>query len=744
VQSQNWLTIFFEELKRRRVFRVATLYVIFLWPIIQIVDILSPALDLPNSTMQVLLIFFVIGFPVALIMGWLFNLNASGVVLTVSSDTSQPAEEQAFIRRNTERVIIVILLVLVVVLFGVQMNSKSGNPLLTALIGQPPAPTQTADANAPKSIAVLPFASFSEEDQDRYFADGLTEELLNVLSRIQRLRVAARTSSFAYRDVQKTVQEIGKELNVDTILEGSVRRNDINATVRVTAQLIDVNTGSHLWSQTFDRQLQDIFKVQDEIASSVVSHLKVTLLSDEDHVIKSRASANPQAMVAHSMGKTELAKRTQVALVDAARFFQKAIEYDPNYASAYRGLADANTLLFSYTKKSDPQLITDAQAAVDKALQLDPLSGKSWASQGLIYMQDMKTRDKALSSLEKAMEYNPSYGMAYMWYGNLMEDKDTQDQYHRKAFELDPRSPVAAYNVANDLILAGREVEAMEIFDQIIESDPYYPGAYRLVAQINRYRGRLDEAILQFKEVYGLEETPETAMEIARLYFELGDFDHANQWSSRAKDGLEGENSQQLEWMHIGMAIAQGQPEQSNKLLRKQLDLSSGGLDYSFDATYAAYLLGDYELVVAMYEKANVIEPEDQMRNKPMRIDASIGAAFAYKYLGFTDKSNHLLEAIDADLDKIINSGRRFEPVNWYRKAELLAIQGNPQMSIVYLQRAVDEGWRQHWRPAVDPALVSILENENFKSMMAGLTARMNLMREQLAFEESFDEEWQG
>ncbi len=740
MQPPSPFTRIFDELKRRRVFRVATLYVIFLWPIIQIVDILSPALDLPESTMRVLLILFVGGFPVALVLGWLFNLNSSGIILT--TDESEPAPEHPLIGKNTERLIIGVLLIVVFVLFGIQLSTNEQNQQTAGDLLTSAAPATETSTRA-NSIAVLPFISFSQADQDRYFADGLTEELLNVLSRLNGLRVAARTSSFAYRDVSKTVQQIGKELNVDTILEGSVRRNDINDTVRVTAQLIDVATGSHLWSQTYDRQLQDIFKVQDEIASSVVSHLEFTLLGNETLAIKSRASANAQAMVAYSMGQTELARRSRIGFEDAIRYFQKAIESDPNYAEAYSGLADANTLLFIYVKMNQTDLLQNAQQAVDKALALDPLMGKAWASQGLIYMQDPQKHTEAIKALEKAMELSPNYAMAYMWYGSLMEDQDVQADYHRKAFELDPRSPVAAYNVANDLILAGREAEAMEIFNLIIEVDPYYAGAYRLVAQINKFRGRLDESIVQYKKVYSLEASAETAMEIAALYLDLGDFENSLHWSSLAEPDLRAEDRVGFDWYKISVAVAKGDDEKADELLRAQL-LTGDKLSANsqFGAIYAAYLLKDYPRVVELYEAAT-INPQDTNKIGSMFVDATIGAAYAYKQLNRLEQSNQLLASVGERIEKTISSKRRFEPSTWYQKAELLAIQDKPQLAIVYLQRAVDEGWRQPWRPAVDPALTAILPDENFQSMMSGLTARMNLMRDQLAFESS-DDAWQG
>jgi TolB-like protein/tetratricopeptide (TPR) repeat protein len=744
MHSPGWFHNLYEELKRRRVIRVATLYVVALWPLIQIVDILSPAIGLPASSMRTLLFIFVGGFPVALVLAWLFDLNTSGITRHIEQEDE--SDQQALISRNTEFIIVGTLVIVAVVLFVIQINRTPATDSSVAESTASPATThqELETGSNIQSIAVLPFAIFSRNEQDEFFADGLTEELLNVLSRIRNLRVAARTSSFAYKGVSKNIQIIGNELNVNTILEGSVRRNDVDDTIRVTAQLIDVATGSHLWSKTFDREFKDIFKIQDEITASVVSHLKVTLLGDETEKIKSRASASPEAMVAHSMGRTELAKRTRAALQDAVRFFNKAIELDASYADAYSGLADAYTLLLSYGDHSIDAHLVKAQEAVDKALDLGPTLGSAWASQGLIYMQQDNKVEEARAALKKAMELNPSYAMAYMWYGNLAETQEEKSQLHRKAFELDPRSPVAGYNVANDLIADGREAEAMDVFSKIVEADPYFPGAYRLVAGIEEYNGRLDAAILQHKKVYSLEENSQSALRIAKIYIDLGDFENSETWLDLAARLVTEPNKAELTWTRISSYVARGEQEKVESMLKSMMALSANDASLYYDAAYAAFLLGDFTAVARYFESAEKLTEETMKGMYRRKTDASIGTAFAYKQLGQNEKSTALLESIEADLDAMIKTSVRLSPTTWYQKAEIEAIKGNHQMSLVHLQRAVDQGWRQHWRPFIDPALASVMDDVNFQSMMAGLAARMNVMRNNIAFEESFRDNWQG
>ena len=408
----NRVRLFYEELKRRRVLRVATLYVIIFWPIIQLVDILSPALNLPDSMMRYLVVAFFGALPVALIMAWLFDLDRDGLHI----DNGESNESA--LGSRTEFGIIGFLAIVVIGLFFVQMATDDSSPI-TSMDAITQNQSRLVTATNTNSLAVLPFESFSNIKEDEYFADGLTEELLNVLSRITDLRVAARTTSFAYKGVNKDTAIIGKELNVSYILEGSVRRNDLNNTIRVTAQLIDVSAGAHLWSKTFDRQFTDLFRIQDDISAAVAESLELTLLGNASSIPS--PSTSPTAMIAFSMGQEALAKRTDEGLKDAARYFQRAIDDDPEYALAYTGLADSLTLQMSYRYMPKEVGNALAQAAIDKAISLDPNLGNAWASKGLWLSLQKGKIEQAKSALRQAMELNPSYSMAAMWYASLLK-----------------------------------------------------------------------------------------------------------------------------------------------------------------------------------------------------------------------------------------------------------------------------------------------------------------------------------
>lgn len=737
--------------------RVATLYVVLCWPIIQIADILTPAVGLPPEAMRNLLVLFAVGFPIVLTLSWLFNLNRSGIVRSSgaasdptagsSSDDNNVPAERALVGGQVERWIIGLLLGVIAVLFYFQQNTSPVQPLTatSTLAASNLATSNLATSRPTPALAVLPFVSFSENPEDQFFSDGLTEELLNALSQLQNLRVIARTSSFAYKGVNKNIQEIGAELQVDTILEGSVRRNDVDDTIRVTAQLIDITTGSHIWSQTFDREYRDVFKIQDEIAGSVVEQLQVALLADEQRSINSHESANPEAMIVFSMGRAELAKRTQTSLRDAVRFFTKAIQADPQYADAYAELAKTYALIFSYGDEAAEHLVKAEQAAA-RAIELDPSGAGGWAALGLTHMQQ-QDKDAANQALHKALALNPNHAMANMWLGEMQDDPKERQAYHERAFALDPRSPVAGYNVANDLFESGRDAEAMDVFSQIVKADPYYPKAYELVARINESHGRLAAAIRHYKKAIELDAGTPAAVQLAKLYMDIGDFDTADEWIDAAFAGKPESSASELQWLRISALTARGDQAAANMHLRKMLDVSKPDIAATSNATVAAYFLADPQLTIESWEQGRSLQAASVSKEVQQaegswtidhNLDAPIAAAYAYAHVGRDADAAALLTKFEAWLDKKMSSQPKVSPELWYVKAQIMAIRGESNLALMHLQRAIDVGWRQHWRPYVEPCLAGLLELETFQSMMAGLAARMQLMGDQLEFDGLF------
>lgn len=733
--NHAWWQDLFEELKRRRVFRVATLYVVIFWPLIQLVDILTPAIGLTDSAMRYLVLTFFAGLAIVLVLAWLFDLNQSGLVRDTGTTPGETGN--AMIGSRTEMAIIMVMLGVVAGLFYLQFQVE--DEVSPGVYNTSP---QEAGATPSRSnsIAVLPFVSFSQEDRDRFFADGLSEELLNMLARVQGLQVAARTSSFAYRGVSKNVQTIGKELNVGVILEGSVRRNDIDNTIRVTAQLIDTRDGNHFWSKTWDREFTDVFKIQDEIAAGVVNELKITLLGDEVDQIRSRADASPEAMITYSMGQAELAKRTRISMDDAVRFFKRAIDIDPNYVDAWVGLADAYNLLASYLVGDRQANLLLAEDAIGKALTLDAGSGRAWASKGLLLR--LQSRDpEAKEALEKAIELSPNYAMAHMWYAPVSGDPDAEFKHFEKAYQLDPRSPVAGYNIAQQYLLRGREADAMQVFAQIVEADPFYPRAYQLVGSISARRGRLGDAIRQYEKAYELDPSPDMAYDIADMMTTLGNFSSADEWVALAKPNEPPERLFLYDILAVKRLAMTGDQDGVNALLEKMSKPARDDELAYLVAALASYMARDYESAVLAWEKSDAVRVGAGQVNakSPGNIynEAVLGVAYSYLQLGQDEKAESLIADVQRNLEPQMQFSEQDASL-WYRLAQLSMLGGETQHALINLQRAVDEGWTEFWLPHVDPILSELSSEPELQSMMAGLQTRMNLMRERIAFEESF------
>lgn len=731
--SASRFRMLIQELKRRRVFRVATLYVVSMWPIIQIADILSPALNLPDDAMRNLLLLFIVGFPIAITLAWVFNLTPGGLVKNSEDDTESSGR---LIGKKVELAVIVFFVITAVTLFSIRDMWQEG-PVPSV---KPQQLTASASVNSIESIAVLPFVPFSEDKQDEFFADGLAEELLNVLAKIKSLRVAARTSSFAYKGIKRNIQKIGRELDVDVILEGSVRRNDINNTVRVTAQLIEVSSGTHLWSETYDRKFQDIFKIQDEITNAVVTELKITLLGNEKQQLLAHETADPEAMAIHSQGRTELAKRTSASVELAGEYFQQAVARDPNYPTAYASLAEAYVLMTLYSGKPKKEYIQLAQESVNKALEIDEQLGLAWAAQGLIYFSDYDKMDEARSALKKAIELNPSYAMAYMWYGSLQDDVDKKIELHKKAFQLDPRSPVAGFNVAINLVDKGKDKEAMEVFTKIVDADPFYPGAYQLVAIINELNGRVDQAIINYRKSYDLGASSSMALSLAGLYVNLGEFDQAEKWLAIASENAEEKTYSGIEWIEVALLLGKKDFEQLERKLTVFTKKPAKDLMQAISQTSASYVRGDYPATIASFEKAKgfVSDWQKDLFESGKWKDTLIQVSYAYQQLEKIEESKFIIEQIKKSQQKMTENGFRIKPSDWYSQSLIDAIEGNSELAIVSLQRAVDQGWAQSWRIHNEHILKPIMEKPAFKEVLQSFYTRISIMKEQLAFEQKF------
>jgi TolB-like protein len=324
-------------------------------------------------------------------------------------------------------------------------------------------------------IAVLPFANISPDPNDEYLADGMTEELITAMSQLRGLQVIARTSVMNYKGEKTKLSTIGNDLRVGTVLEGSVRK--AGNRVRVTAQLIDVPTESHVWSDMYDRELDDIFAIQSDIAGKIAQALRVKLASAEP--ARKRAEGI-EAYTLYLKGRFYWNKRDKEGVLGSVKLFQEAIKIDPDYARAYSGLADAYNIAAGNNYMDLADGLARSKEAAMKALELDDNLAEAHASLGLSLLDDLMYED-ALREFRRAIELNPSYASAHHWYGLCLQDLGRAEEATKEietAHALDPLSPVIAFNVAAARFYAGRMDEALALSDKLIEDEPTFAFGY--------------------------------------------------------------------------------------------------------------------------------------------------------------------------------------------------------------------------------------------------------------------------
>src|SRR6266849_2605233 len=358
-----------------------------------------------------------------------------------------------------------------------------------------------------RRIAVLPFANISPNPSDEYFSDGMTEELIATLSRIKSLGVIARTSIIRYKGLTKPVVEIGRELNVGTVLEGSVRV--AGKKLRITAQLIDAGTEEHLWSETYDRNLEDAFSIQSEIAKRIARALKVRILQSETLRLEKKATGIPEAYSLYLKGRHSLNTRTEKGLKDAIQKFESSIKRDPKFALAYTGLADAYSILASYSLEYVPpkEGFPKAKTAAEKALSLDDHLAEAHASLGLVKFYYEWDWNGAEAEFKKALELNPGYAQAHQYYADFVKSFGRFDEAlgeMKKALTLDPLSYSINTGIGHVHYLSRQYDLAIDQYRKVVESDPSFVPARLWFGRPYLQKGMFKEAIQQSEEAVKL------------------------------------------------------------------------------------------------------------------------------------------------------------------------------------------------------------------------------------------------
>src|SRR5881227_3530003 len=390
---------FFSELKRRNVYKVAVAYIVAGWALSQGIAQVLPVFDVPNWAIRLIVLLIMIGLPVALSLAWAFEITPEGIKRTAAADAVGQHS-----RGHTWIYIVIVAALLLIGLFFLGRYSAGNKES-----GLPPA---AAGSLPQKSIAVLPFDNLSRDPDNAYFAEGVQDEILTRLAKVAYLKVISRTSTQHFKSAPENLRDIAKQLGVTNILEGSVQKAADQ--VRVNVQLINAMTDAHVWAETYDRKLTDIFAVESEIAKAIAETLQAKLTGAEKSSIAKAPTANPEAYELYLKGRFFWNKRTGDDLRKAIEYFDQAIAKDPNYALAYVGLADSYLLLPNYGGAPTADMVPPARAAVTKALELDDSLAEAYASRGLLDTLDLHLH-RALDELKRAVELKPNYATAHHW-----------------------------------------------------------------------------------------------------------------------------------------------------------------------------------------------------------------------------------------------------------------------------------------------------------------------------------------
>ena len=500
------------ELKRRKVFKVGAAYLVVAWLAVQAASIGFPAFDAPPWVLRVFILVALLGFPVALVLAWSFDLTAEGVKVDGSAQG------------------------------GKRMLAIAAALVLLALgwyfTGQPafrrgdfaPAPANAAQISQ-KSIAVLPFENLSHDPDNAYFAQGIQDEILTRLAKIGELKVISRTSTEKYKSAPDNLRQIAAQLGVANILEGSVQK--ANDQVRVNVQLINALTDAHLWADIYDRKLTDIFAVESDVATNIAGRLQAKLTGSEQRAVSARPTDNPEAYQLYLRGRFFWSKRTGDDLQKSIGYFEQAIARDPNYALAYAALAQAQLLMPGYNGGSPKEWFPQAEAAAKKALLLDETSSDAHAALGMVKQLYDFDSPGAIAEFERAIALNPNDGDAHHWFANhalaATGKIDREIAEMKRALELDPLALIFNANLGQAYIYARRYDDAIAQLRKTVEMDNGFYFGHIMLGQALELGGHPADAMIEYRKALAQNDDPFAKALLGHALAVAGQGDEARQ-----------------------------------------------------------------------------------------------------------------------------------------------------------------------------------------------------------------------
>jgi TolB-like protein/Tfp pilus assembly protein PilF len=708
-QRQSFITSVLTELNRRKVLRTVGAYAVAVFVVLQLMDAAVEPLRLPDWLPTLVVIVLILGFPLVFILAWHFDITSEGIKKTQS----------ASLMTRAQNALLFSMMMLGVFGLGYGFYGYYSNVFTdSAPTGiQTLAAQQRAFVAPQNSIAVLPFSDLSEDRSQGYFSDGIAEEILNVLAKVKGLHVAARTSSFAFRAPDKDIREIGRLLNVSTVLEGSVRKSGDR--IRLTAQLINVEDGYHIWSNSYDRKLDDVFTIQDEVASAIASAL-VDSFSGLEQVPASRTQ-DLAAFEAYRTGRLHWWRRSPDELQKAITLFAKALEHDPSYAPAYAAIADSWLLLSLYGNLTNMEATERAMPMIEKALEIDPESSEAFAALGLARWR-IGQRDAAESALRQAIKLNDDYIPAYLWLGGLLGELGRlpeQSQILQQAMVLDPLNELLAINVAGNLSSQGDYEAGKELLQGLVALRPDSATLLRIMAVHAMNSGDLVEGWRYASQSYDLEpESPAVIETLASAWESVGATDKAERL---LLDGLKiaGDNFG-LQTTYCFLLIKQGRLEKAERLLSEQFGDSIESLPeqlqqyYYFQKGMISLVADDLDAARNYFENA-IRDDSDQTWNGEQVMYATILSAL-HRKAGNTVLAEQRLVSAERSVRRARVNGADDAGI-YYTESSIHALRGDLEAALDSLQKAYDRGFRAAWLLEIDYRLEPLHDDPQFAAI---------------------------
>ncbi len=707
---------FLRELRHRRVLRTAVAYAIVAAAAVEFTDIITPVLGLSDGLLRGVIIIALLGFPVVIPLAWFFDFSPGGVV------RGTPAPEPSGSRGvQLISIILIGLLAVAVVYLSYRLYWES--------TGQP-------GFERGKSIAVLPFSTIvaEAEPETAYFGEGVAEEILNALSKIEGLRVAARTSSFNFREYD--VRQVGEALNVSVVLQGTVRR--AGDQIRISTQLVDTASGFQIWSDVYDHKLQDVFIIQEQIAHAIVKALRLKLLGSSSAPLINPGTDNSQAYDKYLEGRKLLQAHTPSAAQRAISIFGEALEFDPEYAQAYTGLADSWIVLRDVGNLSLLEATQESHAAITRALQLNVSLPEAQASLGLCILGG-GDKDVAARQFQKAIDLDPEYSDGYLLQANLLRDQ-------------------------------GYLAEATRVYSQALALDPFNPAILENQALLSAFQGRFDVAKEQLEFVQQKDQGRLTAsLTASRIWALSGDRQKALEQAQRAVE-LVSESPIALAAL-VETHVLLGHLDQAQAALGRMNEVAPDN-ETAIIANQRFYLMtGDYAALDSLAEAR--IKPfidNPGWGGSDLVLERASWAATARLALGDSDGARQLLEAVIKDPDHLdphpaavrtlallararsmegdhqgaaetaTIAGQLLERAlseGWagnqleYTRATLSASTGATAEAMEHLKEAVDTGWADFVFATHDPLMAEVIKLPEFQVRMerAGFNSAPNTSR---------------